>query len=170
MILEELFAVAERARTGQKLSIDDQILVRETLPAELASYPQLDLPKKINHPGNFTISGRPVGTFLRSALLIAGQKVYGKKYRGSFFYDSVEKDLAFGIMRSHFHLNYPKGAHCCVQCTLAIYPALEADAIRYFNCGELAENVRKIIDRREWRFSTLPNVKMLNWALRDRKT
>ena len=50
----------------------------------------------------------------------------------------MEKDLAFGIMRSHFHHGYPKGVHCCAQCTLAVIPVLEAGAIRYFDCRELS--------------------------------
>ena len=36
-------------------------------------------------------------------------------------------------MRSHFHHGYPKGVHCCVQCTLAVIPVLDAGAIRYFD-------------------------------------
>jgi hypothetical protein len=58
-----------------------------------------------------------------SALLIAGQKALGRRFGGAEFYERVEKDLAFGIMRSHFHHGYPKGAHCCVQCTLGVMPS-----------------------------------------------
>ncbi len=48
MDLDNLWAVAERARARQKLSQDDQMLVRENLPKGLASFPHLDLPKSIN--------------------------------------------------------------------------------------------------------------------------
>ena len=131
-----------------------------------ASFPQLDLPKSIRHPGGFTVSGARVGTFLRGALLIAGQKVHGKRYGDSRFHEGVEKDLAFGILRSHFHHGYPKGAHCCVQCTLAVYPVLEAGAIRYFDCAELSRDLYRIIQQGEWRFAKPANARMVNWALR----
>jgi hypothetical protein len=86
-------------------------------------------------------------------------------YEGSRFYQNVEKDLAFGIMRSHFHHGYPKGTHCCVQCSLAVYPVLAAAAIRYFDCGELAEVLRHLIEGRQWRFATPPNAQMISWSL-----
>jgi hypothetical protein len=70
----------------------------------------------------FALSGVPVGTFLRSGLLFAGQKVFGGRYEASRFYQNVERDLAFGIMRSHFHHGYPKGAHRCVQCRILSSP------------------------------------------------
>ena len=100
--------------------------------AALQSFPLIKLPKTIRHPGGFTVSGAPVGTFLRSALLIAGQKALGRRFAGHAFFENVERDLALGVMRSHFHHEYPKGTHCCVQCTLAVYPVLEAGAIRLF--------------------------------------
>src|SRR5262245_10644447 len=139
MDYERVFAVADRARSGQRLKPDDIALVRDVAPAELKAFPRITIPKSVRHPGGFSVSGAPVGTFLRTALLLAAQKVFGKRYEGSTFYEAVEKDLAFGIMRSHFHHGYPKGTHCCVQCTLAVYPALEAGAIRYFDCAELAD-------------------------------
>jgi len=165
MDYDRLWTVADRARSGKRLSPEDASFVRDTVPEELESFPRLNLPKSIRHPGGFSVSGAPVGTFLRSALLLAGQKVFGKRYEGSAFYEGVEKDLAFGIMRSHFHHGYPKGTHCCSQCTLAVYPALEAGAMRYFDCAELAGEVRKLIEMRQWRFTTPPNPKMLSWSL-----
>jgi hypothetical protein len=54
-------------------------------------------------------------------------------------------DLVFGIMRSHFHDGYRRGVHCCVQCTLAVIPVLEAGAIRYFDCRELSIAVRRLV-------------------------
>ncbi len=167
MDFDLLLNVAERARGKQRLPLEDIAFVREVVPKELASFPKLDLPKAIRHPAGFAISGAPVGTFVRSALLIAGQKALGSRFGGSAFYETVEKDLAFGIMRSHFHHGYPKGTHCCVQCTLAVYPTLEAGAIRYFDCGQLARDVRGLIAEGGWRFVKPPNAKMIQWALRN---
>ena len=99
---ERLWVVAEWARARGTLSRDDVAFVRDTLPAA------------------------PVGTFLRSALLTAGQKALGRRFANHSFFENVERDLALGVMRSHFHHEYPKGTHCCVQCTLAVYPVLEA--------------------------------------------
>src|SRR5262245_64310803 len=165
MEFDTLWAVAERARARQRLPSEDISFVREVVPAELESFPRVQLPKTIRHPAGFSISGAPVGTFLRSALLIAGQKALGYRFGGTAFYEKVERDLAFGIMRSHFHHGYPKGAHCCVQCTLAVYPTLEIGAIRYFECGQLAQDVRRLITDGEWRFVNPPNAKMVRWAL-----
>ena len=168
MDFDTLWTVAERARAGQRLPTEDIAFVREVVPRELASFPNLDLPTRIQHPAGFVISGTPVGTFLRSALLIAAQKALGSRFGGAPFYEDVERDLAFGIMRSHFHHGYPKGTHCCVQCTLAVYPVLEARAIRYFDCWELARDVKELITKGEWRFVSPPNAKMLSWALRNK--
>src|SRR5262249_50050381 len=153
----------------QRLTSEDIAFVREVVPRKLESFPKMSLPKSIRHPAGFVISGAPVGTFLRSALLIAGQRALGPRFGGSAFYDSVEKDLAFGIMRSHFHHGYPKGTHCCVQCTLAVYPTLEAGAIRFFDCRQLARDVRRLIADGGWRFAKPANAKMLQWALRDER-
>ena len=165
MDLDTLWTVAERARTTRRLPTEDITFVREVVPKDFESFPHLDLPKAIRHPAGFSVSGAPVGTFLRSALLIAGQKALGSRFAGSAFYESVERDLAFGIMRSHFHHGYPKGTHCCVQCTLAVYPTLDASAIRYFDCGELSREVRRIVTEGQWRFVNPPNPKMVRWAL-----
>jgi hypothetical protein len=166
-LFDTLWAVAERARTRQRLPSEDVSFVREVVPTELESFPHVRLPKAVRHYAGFSVSGAPVGTFLRSALLIAGQKVMGSRFGGSAFYETVEKDLAFGIMRSHFHHGYPKGTHCCVQCTRAVYPVLEAGAIRYFDCGQLAQALRGLIAEGGWRFAKTPNAKMLQWALGD---
>src|SRR5262245_15454507 len=167
MDFDRLWTVADRARTNQRLSPEDIAFVRKVVPRQLESFPHLRLPKTIRHPDGFSVSGAPVGTFLRSALLIAGQRVLGRRFGGSTFYERVERDLAFGIMRSHFHHGYPKGTHCCVQCTLAVYPTLEAGAIRYFDCGQIARDVRRLIAEGGWRFVKSPNAKMLRWALRN---
>ena len=167
MDFDRLWSVAESARTRQRLPTEDVSFVRQDVPTELESFPRVELPKAIRHPAGFSVSGAPVGTFLRSALLIAGQKALGSRYNGSPFYETVERGLAFGIMRSHFHHGYPKGTHCCVQCTLAVYPVLEAGAIRYFDCGQLAQALRGLMAEGGWRFAKPPNAKMLQWALGD---
>jgi len=165
MDFDRLFTVADRARTSGRLAPADVAFVRSTVPRELESFPRLSLPKKIRHPAGFSIAGAPVGTFVRSALLLSGQKALGKRYGGSLFYERVEQDLAFKIMRSHFHNGYPKGTFCCLQCTMAVYPVLEAGAIRYFDCAELLANVRKVIRDRKWRFDRPLNPALARWAL-----
>jgi hypothetical protein len=165
MDYERLWAVAESARDRRSLTPDDARLVRDEVPRDLAGFPRIALPKSIKHPAGFSLSGAPVGTFLRSALLLAGRKALGNRYGGNPFYEDVERDLAFGIMRSNFHHGYPKGAHCCQQCTLAVYPVLRLGAIRYFDCAELAEEVRRLVRERKWRFSSAPNPKLLRWSL-----
>jgi hypothetical protein len=164
---DTLLAVAERARTRAPLSRDDLVFVREGLPVAFASFPQIKLAKTIRHPGGFTVSGAPVGTFLRSALLIAGQKALGRRFAGHAFFENVERDLALGVMRSHFHHDYPKGTHCCVQCTLAVYPVLKAGAIRYFDCAPLSKTVNDIVRTRQWRFARPVNAAMVRWSLGD---
>jgi hypothetical protein len=162
---DRLWWVAERARGRGPISRDDIGFVRDTIPAALASFPRITPPRAIHHPAGFTVSGAPVGTFLRSALLIAGQKALGRRFAGDAFFENVERDLALGIMRSHFHHGYPKGTHCCVQCTLAVYPVLEARAIRYFDCAPLADVVRQIVRQRQWRFGRPMNGAMARWSL-----
>jgi len=165
MDLDTLWTVADRARAGGRLRPDEIKFVRDVAPKQLQAFPELKLPKTIRHPAGFSISGAPVGTLLRSAILIAGTKALGTRYSGSAFYERVERDLAFGIMRSYFHHGYPKGAHCCVQCTLAVYPALEAKTIRYFDCAGLAEQVRRLVRQRQWRFARPANPAMVRWAM-----
>jgi hypothetical protein len=162
---DRIWVVAERSRAGGRLVSDDIAFVRDTLPATLESFPRIKLPKTIRHPGGFTVTGAPVGTFLRSALLIAGQKALGRRFAGHPFYENVERDLALGVMRSHFHHGYPKGTHCCVQCTLAVYPVLEAGAIRYFDCAALSGQVRQIVHKRQWRFARPVSAAMVRWSL-----
>ncbi len=167
MDLDTLWLVAERARTKQRLAPEDVSFIRDTVPAQLAAFPELKLRARVRHPAGFSISGAPIGTFLRSALLVAGQKALGRRCGGSEFYHRVERDLAFGIMRSHFHHGYPKGTHCCVQCTLAVLPVLDAGAIRYFDCGELSRAVRRLVEQRQWRFARPVDAGMLRWAIGD---
>lgn len=163
--LERLWVVADRARGRGSLSRDDIAFIRDSLPASLASFPKVKAPSRIRHPGGFTVSGAPVGTLLRSALLIAGQKALGRRFRGHAFFENVERDLALGIMRSHFHHGYPKGTHCCAQCTLAVYPVLEIGANRYFDSGPLAAQVRQLVRKRQWRFAGAVNAAMVRWSL-----
>jgi hypothetical protein len=165
---ERLWTIADLARAGRRLAPEDGVFVREVVPKELEAFPDLELPERVRHPAGFVLSGAPVGTFLRSGLLLAGQKASGRRYKGSRFYQNVERNLAFGIMRSHFHHRYPKGAHCCVQCSLAVYPVLAARAIRYFDCVELAEGLRRLIESRTWRFKRPLNAQMIAWSLSAR--
>ena len=165
MDYDRLFQVAEQARAPGRLSADDFNFVCETAPAALANFPKVTPPKSVEHPGGFTVSGAPVGTFMRSALLLAGQKALGRRYGGDPFYERVESDLALRIMRSHFHGGAPKGAYCCKQCTLAILPVLEADAIRWFDGPPLAKDVRRMVGAGEWRFASPPGEAMRRWAL-----
>jgi hypothetical protein len=160
-----LFELAETARSRRVLSADEVAFVRDGIPADLARFPRMDLPKSVRHPAGFTVSGAPVGTFVRGALLLAGRKALGDRYGGADFYERVETDLAMRIMRSHFHGGDPRGAYCCKQCTLAVLPVLEADAIRYFDGRALAKDVRRMIEAGEWRFATPPNAAMLRWSL-----
>jgi hypothetical protein len=159
------WTIADRARNGQRLTPEEVELVQVRVPKALAEFPDVELPKRVRHPAGFSITGAPVGTFLRSALVLSGQRALGKRFDGVEFYERVEKDLAFGIMRSHFHHGYPKGTHCCAQCTLAVYPVLEAEGIRYFDCRPLAESVRELIEEGKWRFGGSTNTKMVRWSL-----
>jgi hypothetical protein len=165
MDYEKLFTLGDAARSRRKMAPGDVAFLRTEVPAALAAFPKVKLPKSVKHPAGFSISGAPVGTFLRSALLLAGQKAFGSRYANLPFYERVESDLAMRIMRSHFHGDAPKGAFCCKQCTLAVLPVLEANAIRWFDCRPLAKDVRRMIDAGEWRFATAPNAKMAAWAL-----
>ena len=160
-----IFSLAEAARGRGRLRADDVAYLRSELPDELAAFPRMKLPASVRHPRGFTVSGAPVGMFLRSAILLAGRKAFGSRYGGAPFYERVESDLAMRIMRAYFNGDAPKGAFCCKQCTLAILPVLEANAIRYFECKALAKNVRRMIHAREWRFASAPNGTMLKWSL-----
>jgi len=167
MDLDTLWVVADRARTRPRLASADISFVRDVAPDRFDAFPRLTWPASIRHPAGFSITGASVGTFFRSALLVAGQKALGKRFGAAEFYERVEKDLAFGIMRSHFHHGYPKGVHCCVQCTLAVIPVLDAGAIRYFDCRELSSAVRSLVRKRQWRFAKLADPRMVRWALGD---
>ena len=167
MDLHTLWLVADRARARSRLAPPDVSFVRTMAPHQLESFPKLKLPASVRHPAGFSISGAPVGTFVRAALLVAGQKALGRRFGGSEFYERVEQDLALRIMRSHFHHGYPKGVHCCVQCTLAVIPVLDAGAIRYFDCRELSRSVRRIVRQRRWRFAKPADSRMVSWALGD---
>lgn len=167
MDFDTLWIVADRARERPRLAPKDVAFIRDVVPDQLESFPRLKLPASLRHPGGFPVSGASVGTFLRSALLVAGQKALGRRFGGHEFYERVERDLAFGIMRSHFHHGYPKGVHCCVQCTLAVIPVLDAGAIRYFDCRQLSGAARRLVRQRQWRFARPTDPRMVRWALGD---
>lgn len=167
MDLDMLWAVADRSRGRARLDSGDVSFVRDLAPAQFASFPKMKLPAKIRHPAGFSLSGAPIGTFVRGALLVAGQKALGRRFGGAEFYERVEQDLALRIMRSHFHHGNPKGAYCCVQCTLAVIPVLEAGAIRYFDCRTLSRSVTRLVKDRKWRFAKPVDPRMVRWALTE---
>jgi hypothetical protein len=167
MNLDTLWDVADQSRKRGRLVPKGVSFIRDEAPAMFDSFPRLRLPANIRHPAGFSVSGASVGTFVRSALLIAGQKALGRRFGGSEFYERVERDLAFAIMRSYFHHGYPKGAHCCVQCTLAVIPVLEAGAIRYFDSRSLAKSVSRLVRQRQWRFAKPVDARMVQWSLGD---
>jgi hypothetical protein len=167
--LERLLEVADRARAA-RLPREDVAFVRDALPARLGSLSKFQFPKSVRHPRGFTVTGAPVRTFRKSALLLAAQRALGARFGGHEFYEEVEQFLALHVMRSHFELGYPKGTYCCQQCTLAVYPVLEAKAIRYFDCATLAKSVEQIIRRKQWRFKRPANAAMLRWSLWRRVT
>lgn len=168
MEFDTLWSVADNARQRPRLSPKEISFIKNVAPDQLDAFPRLKWPKSIRHPAGFSVSGASVGTFVRGALLVAGQKALGRRFGGSEFYERVERDLAFGIMRSHFHHGYPKGVHCCVQCTLAVIPVLDAGAIRYFDCRELSSAVRRVVRQRQWRFAKPIDPRMVRWALGER--
>lgn len=166
MDYDRLFTLADDARAGRRLQPDDVEFLGVDIPAEREGVPWHVHPKSVKHPAGFLISGAPVRTFTRCALLLAGQKAFGKRYEKSPFYQRAEADLALSITSAYFNGKAPKGAFCCKQCTLAVLTVLEADAIHHFDGPALAKGIRKIIRNGEWRFNTAPNAKMLEWALR----
>ncbi|MBK7878251.1 MAG: hypothetical protein IPJ77_21560 [Planctomycetes bacterium] len=161
---------AERARARHALSRADGAFLRDEVPEALEAFPKFRPPEKLDHPGGFRLGGAPVRTFVTSALLLAGKQALGHRFSGNAFYERVEEDLALRVMRSHFHNGYPKGAHCCTACTLAVLPVLEANAIRYFDGRLLAKEVRALIASRGWRFAKPINAKMLSWSLSGPKS
>ena len=167
MDFDRLWVVAERARERAPLAREDVRFVRDVIPKALDGFPKMKVPARVRHPGGFSVSGRPVVSFVKGALLVAGQKALGRRFGGDEFYERVERDLALGIMRSNFHNGYPKGAFCCVQCTLAVIPVLDAGAIRYFDCDEVSAAARDLVQRRKWRFARPVDPKMVKWALGD---
>ena len=68
MDYDRLWTVADLARDRRNLTPDDARFIRETIPSELSEFPRITPPKSIKHPAGFSLSGAPVGTFLRSAL------------------------------------------------------------------------------------------------------
>lgn len=166
MDYDRLWQIGEQVRRRAPLTSDDCRFIEETAPRELAAFPMVSYPARVRHPAGFSLSGAPVRTLTRSVLLLSARRVLGPRYEArSEFYRRVAADLAFGIMRSHFHHGHPKGAYCCAQCTLAVYPLLRARALHALDCGSLAKDVRRLIERREWRFQGSINAGMLAWAL-----
>lgn len=164
-MLERIVELSERAKNGGKFTQEEKTYISVELPRVLKDYPDLDFPRKIKHPAGFSVSGAPVRTFLKSMLLMLGRRALGHRFGGhSEFYEKVERDLAFHIMRSHFHNQYPKGTFCCAKCTLAILPVLRMKAIRWFDCQESADSIEEVVINKQWRYSHFNDQKMLNWS------
>ena len=110
---------------------------RDTLPAALDSFPPGSrCRRRFATRVDSTVSGAARWHIpQKRAFDTRGRRPLDAASPATRSFENVERDLALGIMRSHFHHEYPKGTHCCVQCTLAVYPVLEAGAIRYFDCG-----------------------------------
>ena len=53
-----LWEGADRARSQLKLASNDNALLCDVVPAELESFPRLNLPKVIQHPAGFSIPER----------------------------------------------------------------------------------------------------------------
>jgi hypothetical protein len=170
MNYEQLWDIGEQARHGAQLTPGEKSFIVEVVPRELAKFPNVPVPSRVRHPAGFSLSGAPVRTLTRCVLVLSARRVLGPNYDArSEFYQRVAADLAFGIMRSHFHHEYPKGVHCCAQCTLAVYPVLKAKALRWFDCHSLAEGVRRLIEEKQWRFSGATNPLMIGWALAEKE-
>jgi hypothetical protein len=166
MDYDRLWLVGEHARHRTRLTPEDKRFISEIVPRELAKFPHVVFPRHVRHPAGFSLSGAPVGTLVRCVLVLSAQRVLGVRYDvRSEFYGRVAADLAFGIMRSHFHHGFSKGVHCCAQCSLAVYPVLKAGTLRWFDCADLARPVRQLIESKQWRFSASTNPRMTAWAL-----
>ena len=138
---DRLFALAEDARQGRRFSRGPRRVPARRHSCRVACVPESALAANSLVIREASLSPvRRSGTFLRSALLIAGQKAFGRRYGAQDFYERVEADLAMRVMRAHFHGGAPKGAYCCKPCTLAVLPVLEANAIRYFAGPALAKD------------------------------
>ncbi len=88
MDFDRLFQLADRSRGGKRFAVDDADFVSEAVPAALRDFPNYEAPAKIRHPAGFTVEGAPVGTFMKAALLLCGQRVFGKRYEGSGFFSA----------------------------------------------------------------------------------
>src|SRR5689334_16825436 len=120
MDYDRLWEIGERARRGARLTPDEKHFVGDVVPRELARFPRVKFPPRVRHPAGFSLAGAPVGTLARCILVLSAQRALGPRYDArSELYGRVAADLAFGIMRSHFHHGFPRGVHCCAQCSLA---------------------------------------------------
>jgi hypothetical protein len=165
-----LWNIGEQVRHGTRLAPEAKHFIAKIVPRELAKFPRIAFPRHVRHPAGFSLAGAPIGTLARCVLVLSAQRVFGPAYDSrSEFYHRVAADLAFCAMRSHFHHGFPKGLHCCAQCSLAVYPVLEAEALRWFDCSSLAPTVRKLIEGHQWRFTGSTNPRMMAWAVEEPK-
>lgn len=163
---ERILQVGDLARSGVRLNPADWAFVRDEVPEALAAFPRIEYPERIRHPAGFLLSGAVVRTHLKAAMVLGARRALGVRYDArSEFYDRVMRDLTLWLALSHFRHGDPRGAYCCAQCTLAIYPVLRAGALRLVDCKQLHAEVRALIVERRWRFSTATQPKMIAWAL-----
>jgi hypothetical protein len=166
MNLELLFRISDKVRSRGRLSPEERRFVAVTVPDDFAAFPDVDWPAKLRHPAGFTLSGAVVRTFAKCAIVTAAHGALGPRNGGgSPFHDRVEERLALEIMHSHFERGFPRGVHCCVQCTLAVLPVLAGGYIRWFDGRALAPSVRELIESRQWRFANFRNGGMIAWSL-----
>lgn len=66
MDYERLLAIANRARSGTALSRDDRAFIRDDVPNELATFPSIEQPATLAHPGGFRVRGLPAGEWRTS--------------------------------------------------------------------------------------------------------
>lgn len=170
MDFERILQIGDQARRGEKLSANDHTFVREVVPTALATYPQIAYPSRIRHQSGAIISGAVVRTFVKCAMVLAARRTLGPKYYAkSDFYDRVARDLMLDMTLTHFRHGAPKGALCCAQRTLAIYPVLGARALRRIDCKALAIAVKDMIEERKWRFSQSTNARLIAWSLNEKR-
>jgi hypothetical protein len=163
---ERIMAVGDRARRRKPL---DRAALDFVVREEAGSLDEILGRKhiaRLRHPAGFTISGAVVRTFVSASLVLAGRHALGRDFaKKSAYFEAIARDIAFGVMRSHFVHGDPKGAYCCPQCTLAVYPLYEARALPWLGGPELAEDVRTLVRERGWRFSCAPRPAMEAWSL-----
>lgn len=165
--MDKLYNYLERVSLGRRLSRDDKAEL-QTLFEDI--YPTLESHKT---PDRFRLASGEIAkgatgrTALNAYLLLLARKSLGKDYiRTDPRLDRWAHHLAFGIMRSNFIHDHPRGVYCCGTCTLSVLPLYLTNAFHWFDCGELADNVLTAFDRSQSVFSRKPSPNYADWAMR----